>query len=287
MPRRWFPKSKPKKTGPTNTIRKGVPRGHRKDLIFFLLDGGWIRFFSVVIGSYLMINMAFALLYHYRPGTIANCHTLSDAFFFSVQTISTIGYGNMHPLTKYGNIVMTIEAGMGLLIIAMITGLMFAKASRAKASVIFSQNLIVGTRFGVSTLQCRVGNAKGNDVVEARFGLSVLIDEVTPEGEKVRRIHDLKLKRGKSPFFMMTMVMMHEIDDSSPLWGIDWTQADSPIEALVATVSGHDATYGQPVHSRHFYQYTDILTNKKFADVIHTDPNGRLVIDYTQFHRVV
>ena len=160
--------------------------------------------------------------------------------FFSVQTISTIGYGNMHPLTKYGNIVMTIEAGMELLIVAMITGLMFAKASRAKASVIFSQNLIVGTRFGVSTLQCRVGNAKGNDVVEARFGLSVLIDEVTPEGEKVRRIHDLKLKRGQSPFFMMTMVMMHEIDDSSPLWRIDWTQADSPIEALVATVSGHE-----------------------------------------------
>ncbi len=286
MALRWFPNSKLKKTGPAKAIRKGVPRAHRRDLVFLLLDGGWVRFFSVVIGSYLMINTVFSLLYYARPGSVTNCQTISDAFFFSVQTISTIGYGDMHPLTNYGNIVMTIEAGIGLLIVAMITGLMVAKASRAKSSVIFSQNLIVGKRFGVSTLQCRVGNAKGNDVVDARFGLSVLIDEVTPEGEKVRRIHDLKLKRGKSPFFMMTMVMMHEIDESSPLWGIDWTLEDSPLASLVATVSGHDATYVQPVHARYFYQPSDILSNKKFADVINTRPDGRLVIDYTQFHQV-
>ena len=120
--------------------------------------------------------------------------------FFSVQTISTIGYGNMHPLTKYGNIVMTIEAGMELLIVAMITGLMFAKASRAKASVIFSQNLIVGTRFGVSTLQCRVGNAKGNDVVEARFGLSVLIDEVPLKEKKYEEFTISNLKEANLHF---------------------------------------------------------------------------------------
>lgn len=85
----------------------------------------------------------------------------------------------------------------------------------------------------------------------------------------------------------MTMVMMHEIDESSPLWGIDWTQEDSPLASLVATVSGHDATYGQPIHARHFYAPTDILTHKKFADVIHTHPDGRFVIDYTQFNKVV
>lgn len=284
---RHFWKKKKLTPGPTNAIRKGVPIGHRRDVVFFLLNGGWLRFFSVVIGSYIVINTLFAMLYRYQPNAIANCRTLGDAFFFSVQTMSTIGYGDMHPVTRYGNLVMTSEAGIGLLVVAMITGLMVAKASRAKASVIFSRYLVVSTRFGVPTLQCRLGNAKGNDVVDAQFGLSVLIDEVTPEGEEVRRIHDLKLKRSRSPFFMMTMVMMHEIDESSPLWGIDWTQTDSPLASLVATVSGHDATYGQPIHARHFYAPTDILTNKKFADVIGTHPDGRFVIDYTQFHQVV
>ncbi|NBV82880.1 ATP-sensitive inward rectifier potassium channel 10 [bacterium] len=269
-----------------NAIRRGVPREHRRDWVFYLLDGGWLRFFSVLIGSYLVLNTLFAGLYRLRPDAIANCRSLADAFFFSVQTISTIGYGNMHPTTRYGDIVMTIEAGTGLLFIAMLTGLMVAKASRAKASVVFSRYLVVGQRFGKPTLQCRLGNAKGNEVVDARFGLAVLIDEITPEGEKIRRIHDLKLKRSESPFFMMTMVMMHDIDESSPLWGLDWTQPDSPLASIVATVSGLDATFGQQIHARHFYSPEDILMNKRYVDVIQTRPDGRFVIDYANFHNV-
>jgi inward rectifier potassium channel len=271
----------------TSTVRKGVPRSHRRDFIFFLLDGSWTRFFAVVIVGYLGINGIFAALYAFKPNAITHCNTLEDAFYFSIQTISTIGYGDMHPATRYGNIIVGIEAGIGLLLVAMITGLLVTKASRARASVIFSKQLVISTRFGKPTLQCRVGNAKGNDVVDARFGLSVLIDEVTPEGEKIRRIHDLKLARYKSPFFIITMVMMHEINEDSPLWGIDWDADDKGIASLVATVSGYDATYGQAVHARHFYTPSDIRPRHRYADVIHQQPNGRMVIDYTQFHDTV
>lgn len=267
------------------TVRVGVPHGHRRDIVFFLLDGSWRRFFASVFVIYLAINVFFASLYHLIPATIANCTTWTDAFFFSVQTISTIGYGNMHPISRFGNTIMTAEAALGILTIAMITGLMVAKASRAKAGVLFSDHLVIRSYFGKPTLQCRIGNARGNDIVDAKFGLAVLIDETTPEGETIRRIHDLKLARSRSPFFMMTMLINHEITPESPLYNMDWT-GSTPLSSIVATVSGHDATYGQATHARHFYHPSDVLHDHRFSDIIDERPDGRFVINYRNFHAV-
>ena len=140
----------------------------------------------------------------------------------------------------------------------------------------------VSTRFGVPTLSFRVGNARGNDVVDAQITVSLLIDEITPEGEHVRRIHDLKLARDRSPFFAFTWSIMHIIDEKSPLYGLN---LDNPqFISIMAVLMGHDGTYGQTIYARHMYTASDLKNKHRFVDVMRQRPDGQLIIDFHRFH---
>lgn len=266
-------------------VRKGTPTALRRDLYFFFMEGSWTRLFAGMGIFYLLINLFFAALYMLEPGAIAEADPESflDAFFFSVQTMATIGYGAMHPATTYGHIVVTVEAAVGLLSVALATGLMFAKASRARASVLFSEPIVLTTMHGKPTLSFRVGNARGNEVVDASASVSVLRDEISPEGHHVRRVLDLELVRNRQPIFMMTWTILHVIDEKSPLYGVD-LRATDPFIGVVAILSGHDGTYGQTVHARHFYRPEDLRVDHRFVDVISQLEDGRMMIDYTRFH---
>jgi inward rectifier potassium channel len=266
------------------TIRLGTPNIFRKDLYFFLMEGTWFRTFSIVLALFLILNLMFAGLYLIDPSGIAGTgdYIFWDAFCFSVQTMGTIGYGALHPNSVFVNTIVIAEAAVGLLFTALITGLVFAKASRPKASVLFSKVLTVSTRFGVPTLSFRVGNARGNDVVDAQITVSLLIDEITPEGEHVRRIHDLKLARDRSPFFAFTWSIMHTIDEKSPLYGLD---LDNPqFISIMAVLMGHDGTYGQTIYARHMYTASDLKNKHRFVDVMRQRPDGQLIIDFHRFH---
>ncbi len=267
-------------------LRKGAPAALRRDVYFYFMEGSWKRLLAALSFTYLMVNVFFAALYSLRPGCVANVasDSFGDAFFFSVQTLSTIGFGAMHPVTDYGHGIVTLEAATGMLLVALATGLMFAKASRPQASMLFSNVAVVTQRNAKPVLSFRVGNARGNDVVEAALTVTVLRDELTPEGEHLRRMRDLRLVRDRSPLFTLSWTVMHEIDEASPLNGIDWQQPSRSIAAIIVTMLGHDGTYGQTVYSRHIYGPDDLRVDARFVDVISELPDGRMLIDYTRFH---
>lgn len=268
------------------TVRKGAPSELRSDLYFFFMDGGWPRVFVAFGFLFAIANVLFATLYLLEPGSLNNGAEASfaDAFFFSVQTMSTIGYGVLSPANHYANLIVTAEAACSMIGLAIVTGFVFAKVSRPKASALFSNNLLVTKIHGMPTLTLRVGNARGNDVVEASMNLVVLKEEFSPEGAHMRRLHDLKLVRNRSPMFTMTWSVMHVIDESSPLYGTNWDDSEKEIVSFVATLMGHDGTYGQTTYARHVYQAADVRVGHRFADVIDELEDGRMMIDYGRFH---
>ena len=272
-----------------DAYRRGTPNELRRDLYFLFMEGSWTRLILFFIGLFLFVNVVFAALYMLEPGSVANVreNSFSDAFFFSIQTISTIGYGGMVPVTDYGHTLVTIEAVVGIIGVALVTGMMFAKASRPHSSVLFSRVAVVTRRQGVDTLMIRLGNARGNDVVDARLSLGVLVEETTPEGHTMRRLHDLKLVRSNTLIFALTWSVMHEITEDSPLHGMSWERPDEHLVALIAIMTGHDSTYAQTTHARHIYYPEDFRPGHRFEDILSEMEDGRMMIDYTKFHETL
>ncbi len=271
---------------PIQAVRKGTPSALRRDLYFHLMEGSWPQLFGLLGVAYLAVNALFGAAYMAFPGSVTGVapNDFWAAFSFSVQTMATIGYGAMSPDSGVGNFIVTIEAAIGLLSVAMATGIIFAKIARPTSSVLFSEPVVVTKHEGQRTLMFRVGNARGNEVVEATMRVSVLCDEVSPEGHRMRKLRDLQLVRDNSPIFSMSWTVMHAIDEQSPLYRFTDAELRTEIFALIATMTGYDSTYAQMTHARHLYAPTMIRPGRKFVDVISPLPDGRLLIDYDQFH---
>ena len=235
---------------------------------------------------YLGLNVLFATLYLRGDGAITNARpgAFSDAFFFSVETLSTIGYGQMSPATLYGNVVMTVEALFGLTLLAVVAGLVFARVSRPTARVIFSKVAVVTPYNGIPTLSFRLANERRNQILEAQVSVTLVRDERTPEGEWMRRFYDLQLARQRSPIFAMTFTVMHPIDPASPLWNATAASLTAEAAEIVVTVTGIDETLSQAVHARTSYLAHEVVWGHRFADVFTQTEDGRLAIDYRRFH---
>jgi inward rectifier potassium channel len=248
----------------------------------------WIHVLSAIALAYVVVNAMFATFYVLANDSIAGARpgSFADAFFFSVQTFSTIGYGIMSPKTPFASCVVTLEAFVGLLAVAMATGLMFSKFSRPTARVLFSRYLVVDKRHGMPTLMLRMANERDNDIVEASFRLSVLLPEVSQEGEMMRRLHDLRLVRSDTPIFTITFTASHVIDESSPVFGHTPESLISQKARFIVTLTGLDGTTGQTIHARHIYEAKDVVFHARFVDVLSNGPDDRLLIDYTKFHEI-
>jgi inward rectifier potassium channel len=266
----------------------GLRTAPLRDLYHSLLTTTWLQFFALVLVVYLGANLVFACGYlaigdgieEARPGSFA------DAFFFSVQTMATIGYGKMAPRGIWANLLVTLEALVGLLGLALVTGLVFAKFSRPTARVIFSHNAVITSFDGVPSLLVRMANERGNQIAEAQAHLVLLRTERTPEGEEIRRAHDLRLRRSHSAFFAFTWLVVHPITPDSPLHGETSESLRVKDVDLVASMTGLDETLSQSVHARHAWMPDQILWGRKFADVLVTLDDGRRAIDYRKFHDV-
>jgi inward rectifier potassium channel len=259
-----------------------------RDLYHWLLTTSWPLFGAIGLGVYLGLNTLFACLYlidpngldHARPGSFF------DAFFFSVQTIGTIGYGVLAPKDFYTNSVTTAENFLGLSFIAVSTGVIFARVSRPTARVVFSKNVLIVRHEGKKTLMLRAANERANQILEAEVTLSVTKQKRTAEGQMMRRFEDLKVTRARSPLFALTWAIMHVIDESSPLYGETLETMDEEGVQIIVVLSGIDETFAQRIHARYAYLPEDILWDKRFADVIIYDEDGRRIIDYGRFHEV-
>ncbi|HAC65987.1 MAG TPA: ATP-sensitive inward rectifier potassium channel 10 [Cyanothece sp. UBA12306] len=261
----------------------------RSDLYHWLLSLSWSKFLILISLFYLAINILFACAYLTAGEGIANAQpgSFKDAFFFSIQTLSTVGYGSMHPNSLYAQLLVTIEVWIGLLLVAILTGLMFARFSRPTARVLFSKVAVICPFDGVPTLMFRAANRRENQILEAQIQVSLVRDEVTKEGHHLRRFYDLNLLRSKTPVFGLSWQVMHPIDQTSPLYGISPESLEQVQGEIWVILTGLDETFSQTIHSRHSYSSQEILWNMSFADIFSRSPGGKYQIDISRLDDVI
>ena len=259
-----------------------------RDLYHFLLTEPWPALLAGILLAFIVTNAFFAIIYMLDNG-IENARpgNFGDAFFFSVQTMATIGYGKMSPQSVLANIMMSIEALTGLVGLAVVTGLVFAKFSRPTARVRFSKVAVVSNRDGMPSLMFRMANMRANRIVDATAHVVFARQETTLEGEQMRRFYDLKLQRHRNTLFIYSWTAIHPIDDSSAFHGQTAESMGDASGEVIVSVTGLDETFAQTVHARHVYSSRDILWGNRFVDILERAPDGALSIDYTHFDDVV
>ncbi len=244
-------------------------------------------FVGGIVAAFGLTNAIFALLYWVKPDAIANsAGDYENLFYFSVETITTVGYGELFPQTRYGHIVVSAEVFTGLFFSATMLGLIFARMSRPRARLLFARRLTVGVHEGQPTLFARIANARLNILSSATARMWVLIAATTAEGVRFRRFEELGLIRSENPTFALSWTVLHHIDAASPLDGR--TAADlAAMDAMVLIViTGHDEASGQSVQARETYLAGDIDWNHRYVDVLSTSAEGVTVLDYGRFHDV-
>lgn len=274
------------RAGEDGVLAIGLRRSWLRDLYHHTLRVPWWAFALAGAAIYIGANVLFALLYLLQPGGVAHARPgyFSDALFFSIQTMATIGYGEMWPQTLYTNLLVMVETLFGLTLLALATGLIFARFSLPRARVTFSRVAVIMPRDGVPTLVFRLANERRNQILEARVAATLVRDERTGEGQLMRRFYDLPLARGRTPIFVMSFTAMHPIDERSPLYGATPSSLLAEDAEIVVTVSGIDETMSQTVHARTSYLPHEILWGHRFADVVGWTQEGRRAIDYRRFH---
>lgn len=271
--------------------RVGQKFAPQDDIYHFVLTRSWTQFFLLVALGFVVINAMFALVYMSQPGSVQNArpHSFEDHFFFSVHTLATIGYGSMAPQTRFANFVVTFQAFLGMIMVALMTGMTFAKFARPTARVLFANRMVVQRRDGVPHLLFRVANWRHNQIVEAQLAVMVLLVETTREGETLRRPVPLELVRAKNAMFSLSWLAMHRIDEQSPFFG-DPAEVIARLRAQKAEVfvslSGMDETMGQQIVARHRYQLDEIAWEARYADILSVDEEGKRTVDYHKFHDV-
>jgi inward rectifier potassium channel len=275
--------------GQRMAIVKGQDNGRFMDFYHQLLTVSWPWFFVELAAAFIVVNLAFAFLYLLDRGGIANARpgSFADAFFFSVQTLGTLGYGVMAPKTLYTNLLVTVESFSGILTIALFTGIIFARFSRPFARVVFSNVAVVAPFDGVPTLMFRVANQRGEAILDASIVVTLARQHTTVEGVTMRRFQELKLLRSSTALFALSWTVMHPIDQTSPLYGL--TQADMIDRDMevVVVLNGLDEIVVDRIYARHAYWADEMIWDRRFVDVISVTPNGARLVDLTRFHETV
>jgi inward rectifier potassium channel len=265
----------------------GAPRQTLRDVYHLFLRVRWSVALAAIVVVYLSLNAVFAAAYVTLGGVAnARAHSFWDAFCFSVQTMGTIGYGAMYPTTAAANTVVIAESVTSLIVTAVATGLVFAKFSRSSARVAFSRNAVIGPMNGVPTLMLRVGNERGNAILEATIRVALIRTERLKEGTSFYRMIDLVLSRDRSPAVARSWTVLHPIVDGSPLFGATPESLERDEVELNVTLVGTDDTSLQPVHARWRYLASEILWGARHTDVLSEDDAGNLILDVRKFHDV-
>lgn len=275
--------------GTSRIKRVGISRWHWGDIYHWMLTVSWPRFFLLVGALYFITNLVFALAFYLVPGSISNARPgyFPDCVFFSIETLATVGYGYMNPATTYGHIVASTEILLGMVEVAAVTGLLFARFSRPTSRIMFSNVAVITPFNGVPTLMLRAGNERANLILEASVRASLVRRETTLEGQVFTRFYDLKLEREQSAVFALSWTILHQIDESSPLFGKTQQDLQNEGTTLAVTVSGIDDTLNDFVHGRQTYAADHIFFNHHFADILSDKMEGNVrVLDYSKFHDI-
>ena len=269
-------------------ITHGMPQPLWQDLYHRALVVRWPTFFVSLAVVFLVLNTTFAALYMLGNAPIANQFPagFSGAFFFSVETLATVGYGDMHPQTVYAHWIATLEIFVGMSSIALATGLIFARFSRPHAKIMFARYAIVRPLDGRMTLMVRSANARQNVIVEARARLRIMRQETSVEGYTLRKLYDLTLVRDQHPVFKLGWTLMHIIDESSPLFGETAETLKERDTSLLLTLEGVDESTSQTMQARHMWACEQIFWQHRFVDIL-SEQDGVSHIDYSHFDEIV
>ncbi len=269
-------------------LTHGMPQTAWRDLYHRAMTVSWPIFFLSFAVLFLFLNTIYAILYALGDHPIANTtEGFEGLFYFSIETLATVGYGDMHPQTRYGHLVATVEIFTGMSIIAVMTGLVFARFSRPRAMVLFATHAVVAMMDGQPTLMVRMANARHNMVSNATAKFWLTRNEHTEDGRWMRRFHELILLRSENPVFALSWTIFHIIDESSPLFGYDQESFDAVDASLIVTLMGLDETSGQMISARQGYTNVDVRLNHRYADILTNDESGTPHIDYRKFHETV
>ena len=262
-----------------------------RDLYHDLLKLTWPRFILGFTIFFFSIHCLFGLIYYSLPMTefdgfqhSENFRHYLDCFFFSVQTFGTIGYGKVAPIGISANVVVTMESFTSLIMVAMITGLIFARFAKPEAKIIFSHNAVVKKFDGIPSLMFRIANARRNYITDARIRVTLALDD--PQ-TRFRTFTDLKLEREYSPIFALSWTIAHDLDETSPLKELSWQELCRRNAELVVTFSGTDTTLSQNVYAKSSYVTEEILFDHDFVDVIRRREDGASELMLEHFHQVI
>jgi inward rectifier potassium channel len=277
------------RSGQVEFVKVNTDAWKWRDFYRWLLSLRWHQFAAFVAVVYVALNLIFAALYTLERDSIAGittAHWFLDCFFFSVQTLATVGYGHMYPQTIYGHVVSTVEIMTGVFLLAVMTGLIFVRFSRPVARVVFSRSMVIGPLNGMPTLMVRVGNENHHSMVEARFRIMYSHDQKLKEGGDFRYFHDLKLHFAQLTVFPAALTLRHEIDERSPLHGKTIESLEAERSLFFVSVVGIDPVIAAEVQTQKDYTYRDIEFGHRFVE-IYKETEGkrrRLTVDYGRLH---
>lgn len=280
------PRARVVRLGGREIIAEGLQLSFWADISHRCMTASWPAFIFGAATVFLAFNAVFALLYFIGDQPVANVNSgdYIDYFYFSIETLSTAGYGDFHPQTHYGHFVATIELFTGIFSMSLMTGLIFARFSRPSARLLFANNPVISSHEGLPTLMVRLANERHNIIGNATARLWIFKDVVTAEGQEVRRFYELPLVRNESPALALSWTLYHAIDERSPLYGMNAQDLEAADVSLIVVVSGYDVIAAQTVHARKSYDHPDILFGRRYVDVLGTADDGRVRIDYGRFH---
>src|ERR1700726_4991992 len=270
-------------------VAEGQHLGFWADISHRCMTASWPSFIGGAVLVFVVFNAIFAGLYWIGDQPIANVPggAYIDYLYFSIETLSTAGYGDMHPQTHYEHFVSAVELFTGIFSMSLMTGLIFARFSRPNARLLFADNPVIFTHDGKPTLMLRLANERHNVISNATAKLWLFKNIVSMEGEQLRRFYELELTQNQNPGLALSWTLYHVLDEKSPLYEVTADDLAAFKASFVVVVSGYDVVAAQNVHARKSYDYSDVRFGHRYADIIGTSEDGRLRIDYGRFHETL
>ena len=274
------------RVGQFEFLKLNARRQEWRDIYHWILSLSWPRFAALIAGVYLALNLAFAVLYSIGGNCIAEMPpgSFPAAFFFSVETLATVGYGHLYPATTYGHLVTTVEIMAGMFWLAVITGLIFVRFSRPTARIEFTNSVVIAPFNGRPTLMLRVANLRHHSMVEAEFRIMFMRDERIREDEAFRHFYNLKLAFDRLIVFPAALTLRHTIDEQSPLYGETVETLRASDARLVASVVCIETVIPAAVQSQKDYSWRDIRFGERFVEIYTDRGEGQITVDYGRLH---
>ena len=275
--------------GDREIIAEGLRLNFWADISHRCMTASWPAFIGGAALVFVAFNAVFALLYWLGDQPVSNVPggAYIDYLYFSIETLSTAGYGDMHPQTHYGHFIATVELFTGIFSMSLMTGLIFARFARPNARLLFAENPVVSNYEGKPTLMVRFVNERHNIIGNANAKLWLLRNIVSEEGHAQRRFYELPLLRNEHPALALSWTLYHVLDEESPLHGLDADAIRAIRVSLVVVVTGYDVVAAQTIHARRSYDHTDIRFGRHYANILDDLDDGRVRINYARFHETL